>query len=438
MTAWLNANRKDAHYFWSLLGVLPFLVSPFNLGAAPVSWAMWPGFAKGIEVTLLDAVALSILLARFPARNPLPFKGVFLAYIAAVVIVIPLSDVPMSSSFYPWQLLRVFLCFAAVARVCAEPGGPEAIIRGLAIGVSYHAALSILDRLGGTVQAKGGMGHQNLLGMMTHMVLLPCFAWVMATGRSGWAKIGVAAAAIAVTLTASRATIGFAAVGFATLFVLAGSFRWNGRKAKIGIAAALGLAIAGPIAAQSFGMRFGSGPVITEDGERQAFERAADMIIADHPFGVGSNQYVVVANTKGYSDRAGVIWNFGSRAAHVHNVYKVVHAETGFLGLATFLLLFATVIISAIRLAWRFRRHPLGVLVLGCGTALATVALHGLYEWIFVTADTQYLFGTMVGMIAGASVQLRRDAAMRRGRLRERMRTAEAELPVADGTPAAA
>ena len=56
-------------------------------------------------------------------------------------------------------------------------------------------------------------------------------------------------------------------------------------------------------------------------------------MIADHPLGVGANQYVIVANTGGYSARAGVPWNTDERAAPVHDAYYLVTAELGFLGL---------------------------------------------------------------------------------------------------------
>ena len=35
----------------------------------------------------------------------------------------------------------------------------------------------------------------------------------------------------------------------------------------------------------------------------------------NHPMGVGANQYVIVADSKGYSQNAGVIWNSLSRGA---------------------------------------------------------------------------------------------------------------------------
>jgi len=98
--------------------------------------------------------------------------------------------------------------------------------------------------------------------------------------------------------------------------------------------AALALALVSPLMLQAYNNRMGqqaaaaraSGGVVGD--ERALFEAAAKAMFADHPMGVGANQYVVVASTQGYSERAGVPWNWTSRSANVHNTYLLVAAET--------------------------------------------------------------------------------------------------------------
>src|SRR5258708_24919325 len=109
------------------------------------------------------------------------------------------------------------------------------------------------------------------------------------------------------------------------------------------------------------------------------------MMVGDHPMGVGANHYVIVANTEGYSDRAGVIPTSGSRGANVHNVYWLVLAETGYVGIAAFLLLLAQPLFMAFRTAWSHRRDWRGDVLLGLGVALLAVYVHSLLEWAFLT-----------------------------------------------------
>src|SRR6059058_5776955 len=69
-----------------VVGALPFFLN-FHLYVAPVSWAYWPGIVKGIEVSLLDAIALGIVLAT-PAKVPTPkaIKIFFGVYVVGLVI----------------------------------------------------------------------------------------------------------------------------------------------------------------------------------------------------------------------------------------------------------------------------------------------------------------------------------------------------------------
>ena len=57
----LRSNRDHLPKAAVVLGLLPFIETRFNVSAAPISWALWPGYVKGIEFSLTDAVALALL-----------------------------------------------------------------------------------------------------------------------------------------------------------------------------------------------------------------------------------------------------------------------------------------------------------------------------------------------------------------------------------------
>ena len=118
----------------------------------------------------------------------------------------------------------------------------------------------------------------------------------------------------------------------------------------------VGAAVLVPFALGSLQTRLGNASVLAEDQEREAFKRAAAMMLADHPGGVGPNHYVLfIANTQGYSERAGVIPAASSRSTNVHNVYWLVAAESGYFGLITFVLFLAQPPLSAFWLGWFHR-----------------------------------------------------------------------------------
>ena len=95
-----------------------------------------------------------------------------------------------------------------------------------------------------------------------------------------------------------------------------------------------------PLAISSFEERFAAEPISAEYDERAAFQRAAALMLSDHPMGAGANNYVVVANSRDYiRPGRGVTWGGSSRSTFVHNAYWLTAAELGYLGAIAFALL---------------------------------------------------------------------------------------------------
>lgn len=426
----LQQNAKYRRYLYFAIGFLPFVISAWNLDGAIISWATWPGQTKGVVITLLDALALAVVIRS--RRSPLffPFTGIIIAYIGAASLSILFSNNPQASFFYAWQLGMVLLVFWAAANVCMTEDGQKMIIAGLVCGVTLQAGFSISQKLSGVVQASGTMGHQNLLGVATHFALYPSLAMLMATKKAKLPLIGVIAGLIVVAFGASRATIGLAGIGVILLIFLSMARKPSARKTKVAVIGLVVLAIATPVAIASLQQRFAITSSEGSNEERQAFERAAKMIFSDHPMGIGANQYVVIANTEGYSQKAGVIWNRGSRSAPVHNTYLLVAAETGFIGFFCFILLIFVPIFAAFKFAWSNRGDPKGDLAVGIGVTLTIVALHSFYEWVMVTWVIQYLLAISIGLLAGLIMQ--RKAAKRAvliAKLRQQKEDSESETP---------
>ncbi|MEH6757961.1 MAG: O-antigen ligase family protein [Parasphingorhabdus sp.] len=414
LIGWLRtypAHRKWAYF---AIGALPFTISWINLDASLINWPAWTGYAKGIVITLIDTLALAIILtSRTPWRG-LPFLGLFLAYLFAVTLSIAFSNLPMSSSFYVFQIARVLLVFVAVASIMSDPKAIRWLAWGLAVGAIVQGIATVDQRLSGALQASGTMGHQNLLGLMLHFVTFPLLALSLAGEKSKIIILGVLASLIAVALGASRGAVGFAAMGLVGLFVLSMAKRMTAHKWKMVGLAVVSLAVIAPLTISTLDRRFGDQPIDTgPDGEREAFERAAKAMWADHPMGVGANQYVVTANSGGYSERAGVIWNYASRSAKVHNMYLLTAAETGWFGLITLASLIGWAIMRGLAFSFAHRRDPRGDLVLGAVVAIAVTAAHGFYEWVFLLYHAQYLFAISLGIIAGVIRLAKREKAHR-------------------------
>lgn len=408
----LRAYPQHRRWAYFGVGILPFLIGALNLDAAFVSWGAWTGYATGFVVSLLDTLALAIIVTAQKFRLNVKFFVIFLMYIFSTVFSMLQSDLWMSSAFYVFQLIRVALVFLAVSSFAGEYQSLRWLSFGLAAGAMYQCIVVIDQKLSGVVQAFGTLGHQNLLGLMLHFVTLPLLALIFAGERSKFIMSGVLAALLSVALGASRGSLAFVAVGIVGVTLLSLFRAATPRKWKL---IGLGLLAAGlmvPIALNTLSERFGGAEMYAgPDGEREAFERAARAMWSDHPMGVGANQYVLVANKEGYSERAGVIWNWTSRAAKVHNMYLLAGAETGWIGAFTFSLLIVWPIVTGLVFLLRNRTDPRGDIILGNVTAFIVLALHGFYEWVFFMAHAQYLFAISLGIVAS---NVRRSAVRRR------------------------
>jgi len=412
LAQWLRRNPNQAPKIWMLIGFLPFGIGEFHLYMAIISWAQWPGYVKGIEISVLDILTVAMYISLPRSGRSLPFRLSMILYFFAVLLSALQTPVPMATILYAWQIARMFLVFAVVTKACEDDKRvAPALLTGMAIGLCFEACFALWERFGlGVLQAGGTLGHQNFLGLMQHFVTLPWLALLLA-GEKGWFPVvGPLTGVIIAALTVSRGTVALLGAGYCGLFALSALRRWTVRKRTILAVGVASLCVVVPVIISSFNARFHEQE--EEPGydskydERAAFEKAAGHMISDHPFGVGANYYVVAANTGGYNSHAEVAWTVGSESANVHNVYYLVAAETGYIGLITFVLMLLQPLIVAFRCGWRNRHDRRGDLLLGLGMSLLMVYTHSYFEWIFVMFQTQYMFALDAGLVAGIALQL--------------------------------
>lgn len=408
LAGWLRRNAQHAPKVWVVFGILPFVISvgPHPLYIAMISWAGWPGYVQGAEVSAIDILALIFYFSLGRTQHPLPFRLSMAFYFIAVLFSALQTEVPMASLLYAWQLARMFLVYSVVTKACADDRVAPALLMGMGIGLWVAVVIAAWQRIHGDVQAAGSVGDKNLFGLMSQFVGIPWFALLLSGQRGRMSYLAPLGSAFTAVLTVSRAAIGLTAIGMVLVFVLSALRKWTQQKAKIAIISAISFLVLLPMTLYSLESRFSAAPLSSDYDERAAFQNAAEMILSDHPMGIGANYYVVAANTGGYNMRAKVAAVSGSRSANVHNAYLLTAAETGYFGVITFVLLLLRPLAVAFRCGWRKRGDPRGDLLLGLGAALLTVYIHCLFEWVFLLFQTQYLFAMTVGLVAGLAQQL--------------------------------
>ena len=100
LAVWLRGSPQHIPKLWTVVGVLPFVIDPFHLYMAVVSWPTWPGFVKGAEISSLDIILFAIYLSLPRSRSPLPFRFTITAYFVAVLLSAIQAGVPTAALFY--------------------------------------------------------------------------------------------------------------------------------------------------------------------------------------------------------------------------------------------------------------------------------------------------------------------------------------------------
>lgn len=403
VAAWLRSTPRSQSFIFFLLSFLPFVIAPWRLYVAPYATPMWSGFVKGWEFSVLDAVAIGVL---FGIKGPRPTKLVIAAfafYFSVVLLSVHQAHFLGTALAYPFQLIRLGILASAVTKAAFRPAGEKALLTGLIAGLVVQLIYAAIAKAGGAIQTGGGLGHQNLLGFVTHMALLPIVAAVLAGKQRGFGVMGVIAGLMIVAFTASRATLVVSGIGLALTLLFSLSMRFTGRKLGLAALSIILISVAVPLAILNLEQRFAVQRTSfgAEDEVRDAFERAAHIMIDERPFGVGPNQYVFVANTEGFSNRAKVDWSPANRLAIVHNAYLLERAESGLLGLIGLILFLFACTYSAFRCAWKFRKTGNAEVLIGIGCGLVAIAIHNFYEWVFFVFTSQYVLAVQVGMMSG-------------------------------------
>jgi O-antigen ligase len=406
LAGWLRANPSALPKVWMIIGALPFVWGIFpKREIAILGVPEWPGFTQGFDVSLLDLIIVGIYLSAPRARHAaLPFKFSFIFYIGVVLLSAFQAANPVATLYYVWQLLRIFMMYAVVARACTDARLSTALLKGLAFGFCFQGAVVAWQRFViHYVQVPGTFTQQNMLGLAAHFVIFPFFALLL-SGEKGWqpATVPILGSMIDI-FTASRATLGFAGSGFSFLFLLSVLGKWTARKAGILAAAVLVIAMLSPVAIRQFDLRESVFGFSDQEG-RATLNNAAEAILSDNPMGIGANNLAVFANVRGYYERSGV--DDKNRITFPHNIYWVTAAETGYVGIVVFIVFLIRPLLLALSCGWRNRKDRRGELLLGLATSLLIAYIHSYFEWIFFTDQIQYIFAIDVGIIAGFADQL--------------------------------
>jgi putative inorganic carbon (HCO3(-)) transporter len=281
--------------------------------------------------------------------------------------------------FQVWNVLVLFLLYRYVAEKLTSREDVLFVVRILLIGLILQSVL-MLAQVGGLVgtfqgygiksradfgtssRISGTMGSPNPAGAYLAMMMLFALGVMLAEmprREKYLAGSGFALAAVSLIFVFSRGGWISFLVGLAGIMIL-GRRRvpWKTVGAVIVALVLLAIPLRSAIADRLYGDDDGSAVA------RIPLNKLAEAIIADHPvLGVGTNNYFLAMQPY-------VTHNFaGDWLYTVHNTYLLVWAETGIVGLLSFVWFLIAIVRQGLR-SWQMQDPLLAPLALGCAAAV--------------------------------------------------------------------
>lgn len=425
------------------------------------------GTSRGIEISLLDVLTLSLLVSELLApryRERRWFWPVGLGLLVLYGTYCFASVVTAEPKIYGvWELAKVgrgiaLLVASALYVRSRFELGILVVALGCAIGVEsiYGVKQRIVD---GSFRVPGTLDHENSLSMF----LCTVGPVMLAAALADWSKwlkafAGLACIVAAMTelLTISRTGIPTFALGMlgVTFFCVS----WRITKKKILIGSAITLVCAGVLVKSwdSLASRYMSASLkeeyLDEQSEgRGVYWRWAMAIIDDHPYGVGLNNWSYYVS-KTYGPRLGYAYEDYDEikvepstadlpsirfAAPAHSLAALTLGEVGIPGLALMMLMWLRWFQVGATFLWqRLNADPMHRLGIGCLFATWGIFMHSVTEWTYRQTSLMFVYHILAGAMAALyfhrkhqSVQARTDAAYERAE-NEELEVEVEEIPV--------
>jgi hypothetical protein len=413
----LLARRRQAQR-WAL--ALLVLMTSWHINKLTLmflSVETYRGHTKGFEGSLLQIVALALLVARAVERAK-DFRlmprgaGWWLLHCGLAAASIPWAANSVYGAMAAWKFASAVVIFAAAWNHVREQEDVRWLLRAVAATLVVQALVVLkMKYADGYYQVRGWFEHQNPLAMWAQLLGLPMLAGALAAStrlEARWRLAGYIAAGIMVQAALSRAALMLFALGSVAVALWSLAEGVTLRKMRIlavlGFVAAVGLlATIGTIIA-----RFHDEGNHASGETRGVLNQASALMLADHPLGVGWNNYGIAINppypygepvdqwTRDRGHRVNEEEPKGISESH----YWLLLAENGYLGAGSFGLFAVLTGYWAWRGQRQWRGTEAGALLLGLVVALVLAYAHGTLERVLTQTKNLATWLLLLGVAA--------------------------------------
>jgi len=381
------------------------LAPAINITINFISNEWYRGDTRGIEFDLTDILSLTMLLgmALSPRFRKIklapPGAFPFIIFLSFLLLSIAYAYVPLYGFFTLSRILRGFLLYVVLYNYLRnDPEGIEFALKVLAVAIAWQA-LNVLKQkyLMGIYRATGTFPHPNTLSIYAEMIVPLLLAAVLhKRQKPQWLFwFAILGGMLCVLSTFSRA--GIIILGGAVFMSILFSLwqKQTSRKIMIIVVFCM-VGIAGAFkASDSIIERFLNAPKSSEES-RNNFNAAAHAMAEEKTFGVGLNNYPHALKNTEYASYINYV---EAEAGVCHHIYWLYAGDTGYFGLASFLLLIGSFYFKALRFSLKRRPDIYRAVGLGVLASYSALHLHGFTEWVFRQSAILYLFFTVSAML---------------------------------------
>jgi O-antigen ligase len=405
------------------------------------SEAWYRGTTRGVQVTLLEILAFGLLIGCWFGRREGERRwfwpaslGVMLLYLIYAVISTATSEPKLFGAFELSKMLGALLAFLAAAAYVRTRREWTLLLIALGCAVGFEGIWAVKQRLITRLdRVAGTLDHANSLSMYLCMTVPP----MVAAAFAGWSHtlrwFCAAAAAlgtVGLLLTFSRA--GIPVLAAVVLGTIATCASWRLTPSRMVVRALLAAGVVALVAGSWTKMqeRYAEASLeeeyldATVDG-RGIYLRLAKMIVGEHFFGVGLNNWSYHVS-RSYGARLGFRFVdydyltsvYGTEddelfansylAAPAHNLAALTLGELGLPGLLLFAVLWARWFFMGAAFIWLPRDDPMRVMGVGLFFSVCGIFGQSLTEWTYRQTPILFTFYLLLGALASLTAVRRR------------------------------
>lgn len=398
----------------------------WTLQICSIEW--YKGHTRGFEINFLEALALASLIGiglapRRKLKLLVPALGLWVLYVLSSSLSIVNAIEPLFTAMSIFKFAMIFVIYVATFNSIESNKDIELIQLTVALALIVETLLCLkLRYFDGLYRIRGSFPHSNNLGMYAYMNGLCLLGTVLFSRPTRMRRLFLAAgylgAMALAMMTVARASYAAAIVGSCCLISISIVMKPTVKKLGVALAVALPLAGGAAMAWDQIATRQGQSSRETqhvlEDSFRGVLIQQAQAMLADHPLGIGWNNFCLQTSwprgsysgimrayfkaTRGYDLRP----EHQAITPLIESHYWMLLGETGYAALTTYLLVCGAFLYYAARAAAFFRRSSLGALPLALVVVFSLLYLHGLVERI--VTDTPVL--TMFMIYAACAAKL--------------------------------